>query len=88
MKSLDADRVRWNIFVPKDIDIALRTHLCKAGLKKDLSKFVADAVHWRLFDINVSAAQADNAHAPSGDIENAIEQAVSEVRSNRAIKHS
>ncbi|MFI4867270.1 MAG: ribbon-helix-helix domain-containing protein [Steroidobacterales bacterium] len=79
--------MRWTIFVPKDTDQSLRTHLAQAGLKKgSLSKFVADAVAWRLFDLNVGAAQTHNQAVPSRKIEDEIEQALDEVRRERFAK--
>lgn len=54
------------------------------GFKKgDLSEFVADAVRWRLFDLNVTAARAKNVDVASGEIEDAIEQALVNVRAER-----
>jgi ribbon-helix-helix protein len=80
----DSDNVRWTISVPKQTDVALRTFLAQAGLKKgNLSEFVADAVRWRLFDLNVSAARAKNAGVPSEEIEDAIEEALTHVRAER-----
>jgi hypothetical protein len=76
--------VRWTISVPKETDISLRTYLAQEGMRKgDLSDFVAEAVRWRLFDLNVSAARAKNAGVPSGEIEDAIEEALTEVRAER-----
>jgi len=76
--------VRWTISVPKETDVSLRTYLAKEGLRKgDLSEFVAEAVRWRLFDLNVAAARARNADAPSEEIEDAIETALAEVRAER-----
>jgi hypothetical protein len=41
--------VRWNIKVSKEIDLTLRTYLRAQGMKKgDLSKFIEDAVPWRI----------------------------------------
>jgi hypothetical protein len=41
--------VRWNIKISKDTDIAVRSFLARAGFKKgDLSKFVEEAVRWRV----------------------------------------
>jgi ribbon-helix-helix protein len=89
MKTAADDNVRWTIFVPKDTDLALRTHLAQAGLKKgSLSKFVADAVAWRLFDLNVAAAQAHNQAVPSRKIEDEIEQALNDVRRERFAKRA
>jgi hypothetical protein len=80
----DIENVRWTISVPKETDIALRTYLAQTGLKKgNLSDFVADAVRWRLFDLNVTAARAKNADVPSDEIEDAIEAALMEVRAER-----
>jgi hypothetical protein len=80
----DVDNVRWSISVPKETDVALRTYLAQTGLKKgNLSEFVADAVRWRLFELNVSAARAKNVDVPSAEIEDAIEAALTEVRAER-----
>ena len=80
----ESDNVRWTISVPKETDVSLRTYLAQMGLKKgDLSEFDADAVRWRLFDLNVSAARAKNADVPSEEIEDAIEAALREVRAER-----
>ena len=41
----------WTISVSKETDIALRTFLTQRGMKKgDISKFVEEAVKWRVFD--------------------------------------
>lgn len=80
----DSDSVRWTISVPKETDVLLRTFLAQTGLKKgDLSEFVANAVRWRLFDLNVTAARAKNVDASSEEIEDAIEQALVDVRAER-----
>ena len=80
----ESDNVRWTISVSKETDVALRTFLARTGLRKgNLSEFVADAVRWRLFDLNVSAARAMNADMPTEEIEDAIEQALTEVRAER-----
>jgi hypothetical protein len=87
MKTSDDANVRWTIFAPKETDLSLRTHLAQAGVKKGgLSKFVADAVRWRLFDLNVAAAQARNQAVSSEQLEDEIEQALAEVRAERFAK--
>jgi hypothetical protein len=83
----DDETVRWTIFVPKKTDLSLRTHLAQSGLKRgSLSKFVADAVAWRLFDLNVAASKAHNQQVSSDVIEDEIEQALAEVRAERFAK--
>lgn len=80
----ESENVRWTITVPKETDVTLRTFLAQTGLKKgNLSEFVAEAVRWRLFDLNVSAARARNVDVPTEEIEDAIEQALKEVRAER-----
>ncbi len=45
------ETTRWTVTVSKDTDIAVRSLLAQRGLKKgDLSKFIEDAVKWRIFD--------------------------------------
>lgn len=80
----ESETVRWTISVPKETDVSLRTYLAQAGLRKgNLSEFVADAVRWRLFDLNVTEARAKNASASSDEIEHAIDEALAEVRAER-----
>ena len=81
------DHVRLTIFLPKETDLLLRTHLAKAGLRKGaLSKFVADAVRWQLFRLNLETAQGHNRDVPSDQLEDEIEQALAEVRKERFAK--
>jgi hypothetical protein len=56
--------------------------------KGALSKFVADAVRWQLFHLNVATAQARNRDVPSEPIEDEIEQALDEVRKERFAKRA
>jgi hypothetical protein len=69
--------------------VSLRTHLAQAGLKKgSLSQFVADAVRWRLFDLNLGIAQSHNKDVPQAQIEDEIEQALADVRAERFAKRA
>jgi hypothetical protein len=75
------ERIRWSLVISKDTDISLRTYLGRHGMRKgDLSKFVEDAVHWRVLDLAVAEAKAANADVPPGEIEAAISEAVDAVR--------
>lgn len=79
-----SEPVRWSLTVSQDTDIALRTFLAQSGLKKgDLSKFVEEAVQWRLMKLNVEQARARNAHLSAEEVEAAAEQALDEVRAER-----
>ena len=75
------ERIRWSLVISKETDISLRTFLGRHGMRKgDLSKFVEDAVHWRVLDLAVAEAKAANADVPPAEIEAAISEAVQAVR--------
>ncbi|MDO5624537.1 MAG: ribbon-helix-helix domain-containing protein [Pseudomonadota bacterium] len=43
--------VRWSLSISPEVDASLREHLGAQGMKKgDLSRFVEEAVRWRLLD--------------------------------------
>ncbi len=76
--------VRWSLVISKETDIALRSYLARQGMRKgDLSKFVEDAVRWRVLDQTVGETKATNASVPPQEIEAAIAEAVQGVRSER-----
>lgn len=78
------DTVRWSLVISKKTDIALRTYLARRGMRKgDLSKFVEDAVRWRVLDRAVAETKSANRNVLSGDIKAAIDEAVQAVRSGR-----
>jgi hypothetical protein len=81
------DSVRWTLTISKDTDVTLRTFLARYGLKKgDLSKFVEEAVQWRLLKLNMTEARARNAHLSAEEIQDAVTQALDEVRADRLSK--
>jgi Ribbon-helix-helix domain len=48
---MEEEAVRWAITVSKETDLNLRTFLGAQGMKKgDLSKFIEEAVRWRVFN--------------------------------------
>ena len=56
------EAVRWNIKVSKETDLTLCTFLGSRGMKKgDLSKFIEEAVRWRVFHRTVQDIKARNA---------------------------
>jgi Ribbon-helix-helix domain len=73
--------VRWTVKVSKDTDVSLRSFLAQRGLKKgDLSKFIERAVQKEVFAQTVASVQARNASVPDEQIEQAIDDALREVR--------
>ena len=81
------EAVRWNIKISKKTDLALRTFLGAHGMKKgDLSKFIEEAVRWRVFHRTVQDIKARNANAGADELQALIDNAVREVRAERRAK--
>lgn len=72
---------RWTVTVSKDTDIAVRSLLARRGLKKgDLSRFIEDAVRWRVFDQTLAEARAGFAGFEPAALQDLIDEAAEEVR--------
>ncbi len=81
------EAVRWNIKVSKETDLTLRTYLGAHGMKKgDLSKFIEEAVRWRIFNRTVQDIKARNADIGPDELQALIDDAVREVRTERRAK--
>ncbi len=81
------EAVRWNIKVSKETDLALRTFLGARGARKgDLSKFIEEAVRWRVFHRTVQSIRERNAGTDPDELQRLIDEAVSEVRAERSGK--
>ena len=75
------ETVRWTFKVSPETDLSLRGYLGAQGMKKgDLSRFVEDAVRWRMLDRTVQGIKDRNQDIPAGTLEAMIEEAVREVR--------
>ena len=84
---MEQEAVRWNIKVSKETDLALRTFLGAQGMKKgDLSKFIEEAVRWRVFHRTVQNIKARNADADPDEIQRIVDETVGEVRAGRRVK--
>jgi hypothetical protein len=84
---MEKQSVRWSIKVSKDTDLTLRTFLGSLGMKKgDLSKFVEEAVRWRVLQRTIQDIWQRNADADPDKIQRLVNQAVSEVRVERRAK--
>lgn len=50
---------RWTVSVSAETDAAVRSHLAQRGRSAgDLSRFIEEAVRWRLFEQTLTEAQA------------------------------
>jgi len=81
---MSQDSTRWTVSVSKETDIAVRSFLAQRGMKKgDLSKFIEDAVRWRVFDQTVAEARGKFADMPQDELAALIEDAVGAARQMR-----
>ncbi|MGB7281005.1 MAG: ribbon-helix-helix domain-containing protein [Candidatus Acidiferrum sp.] len=81
------EAVRWSIKVSRETDLTLRTYLGARGMKKgDLSKFIEEAVRWRILSRTVRDIKARNANANGNELQAIIDGAVREVRAELRAK--
>ncbi len=75
---------RWTVSVSRDTDISVRSFLAQRGMKKgDLSKFIEDAVRWRVLDQTMAEARASFADLPPDELQAMIDEAVEASRPSR-----
>jgi hypothetical protein len=80
----DDATIRWTVSVSRDTDIAVRSFLAQRGMKKgDLSKFIEDAVKWRVLDQTMAEARAGFADLAPDVVEALADEAVIAVRQAR-----
>lgn len=83
------EAVRWSIKVSPETDLSLRGFLGAQGMKKgDLSKFVEDAVRWRMLDRTAQVVKDRNQDISAEMLEAMIDEAVRAVRTVRTEAHS
>jgi hypothetical protein len=76
-----SDAVRWTIKVSRETDLSLRSYLGAQGMKKgDLSRFVEEAVRWRVLDRTVQRLKDRNQDLPPEELEALLDEAVADVR--------
>jgi len=75
---------RWTVKVSKDTDIAVRSLLAQRGMKKgDLSKFIEEAVRWRVFEQALSETRAAFSDLAPEALQDLIDEATEAVRHER-----
>jgi hypothetical protein len=81
------EAVRWTVKVSKETDLTLRTYLGARGMKKgDLSKFIEEAVRWRILNRTVQEIKKRNAKSDPDELQALIDESVREVREERRSK--
>jgi hypothetical protein len=77
----DDTMTRWTVSVSRDTDIAVRSFLAQRGMKKgDLSRFIEDAVKWRVLDQTIAEARAGFHDMTAEAVEALADEAVSAMR--------
>jgi Ribbon-helix-helix domain len=77
----DTDTTRWTVTVSKATDIAVRSFLAQRGLKKgDLSKFIEEAVKWRVLDQTIAEARTKFADMPPEELQSLLDEATADAR--------
>jgi hypothetical protein len=75
------DTTRWTVSVSKATDIAVRSFLAQRGMKKgDLSKFIEDAVRWRVLDQTMAEARGKFADLAPEALDALLDEAVAATR--------
>ena len=77
----DSETTRLTITWSKEADHALRTFLGSQGMKKgDLSKFIEEAVRWRIFHQTVRGAREAFADVSPDELQRRIDASVEDIR--------
>lgn len=72
---------KLTVTLSRETDLALRAYLGAQGLRKGgLSKFIEEAVRWRMFDQTVQAVKARHANTDPEELQAVIDEACAAVR--------
>jgi hypothetical protein len=79
------DAIRWSVSVSRQTDVTVRSFLAQRGLKKgDLSRFIEEAVKWRVLDQTIAETRRQFADLPPDKLDALVDEAVAGVRQERA----
>jgi hypothetical protein len=85
----EAGTTRLTISLSRKADRELRAYLGAQGMKKgDISKFIEEAVRWRIFHQTVQETRQAFADIPPGELQKLIDEGVDEVRAKHYREHS
>jgi len=77
----EQETARVTIVWSKQTDRALRSYLGAQGMRKgDISKFIEEAVRWRIFHQTVGEAREAFADVSPDELQKMIDEAVDDVR--------
>ena len=80
----EPETTRVTIVWSKQTDHALRSYLGAQGMRKgDISKFIEEAVRWRIFHRTVLEAREAFADVSTDELQKMIDEAVEDVRAKQ-----
>ncbi len=72
---------RWTVSVSKETDVAVRNYFAERGIDRgDLSRFVEDAVKWRVLDQTLGEVREKFADLAPQALDELLEEAVAAAR--------
>ena len=81
----DHETARWTVTVSKQTDLALRAFLGNRGMRKgDISKFIEEAVRWRMLDATRAQVQEAFADLSAEEVDDLAAEAVVATRGRTA----
>ncbi len=81
MQATSDTQTRWTVSVPKETDTSLRCFLAERGMKKgDISKFIVDAVKWRVFEQTAAEIREKFEDIPPEELQSIVDEACNAVR--------
>ena len=76
-----SEQARWSVVVSRGLDKDLRVHLAENGMRKgDLSKYIEEAVRWRLFSQTVAEARTGFDDMGPAQAQALVDEAVAATR--------
>jgi bifunctional DNA-binding transcriptional regulator/antitoxin component of YhaV-PrlF toxin-antitoxin module len=81
MQTTNDTQTRWTVSVPKETDTSLRCFLAERGMKKgDMSKFIVEAVKWRVFEQTAAEIREKFADVSPEELQNIVDEATEAAR--------
>ena len=81
MQTTNDTQTRWTVSVPKQTDTSLRCFLAERGMKKgDMSKFIVEAVKWRVFEQTAAEIREKFADVSPEELQNIVDEATEAAR--------
>lgn len=77
----DGNMTRWTVVVSKETDSSLRSFMSDRGMPEgELSRFIEEAVKWRMFDQTLSETREKFADLAPDELHTLIDEATASAR--------